>query len=209
LSDILTQRPRLLLATHNSAKLRELRSLFCAGEWELVSLEQQGIELEVPEEGQTLEENAAAKAIAYAKVSGLISLADDSGLEVEALGGGPGPLSARYAGEGASDMDKISRLLSQLTGIPWEKRKARFRCVIAVASPSGRLELCQGECQGVITFEPRGKGGFGYDPVFFLPKLGRTMAELSLEEKNWVSHRGKAARKALEVLRRILNLRGP
>jgi len=198
-----------LLATHNSAKLRELRSLFCAGEWELVSLEQQGIELEVPEEGQTLEENAAAKAIAYAKVSGLISLADDSGLEVEALGGGPGPLSARYAGEGASDMDKISRLLSELAGIPWEKRKARFRCVIAVASPSGRLELCQGECQGVITFEPRGKGGFGYDPVFFLPKLGRTMAELSLEEKNWVSHRGKAARKALEVLRRILNLRGP
>jgi len=190
-----------LLATHNSAKLRELRSLFCAGEWELVSLEQQGIELEVPEEGQTLEENAAAKAIAYAKVSGLISLADDSGLEVEALGGGPGPLSARYAGEGASDMDKISRLLSQLTGIPWEKRKARFRCVIAVASPSGRLELCQGECQGVITFEPRGKGGFGYDPVFFLPELGRTMAELSLEEKNQVSHRGKAARKALEVLR--------
>ena len=209
MSDILTQRPRLLLATHNSAKLRELRSLFCAGEWELVSLEQQGIELEVPEEGQTLEENAAAKAIAYAKVSGLISLADDSGLEVEALGGGPGPLSARYAGEGASDMDKISRLLSELAGIPWEKRKARFRCVIAVASPSGRLELCQGECQGVITFEPRGKGGFGYDPVFFLPKLGRTMAELSLEEKNWVSHRGKAARKALEVLRRILNLRGP
>jgi len=190
-----------LLATHNSAKLRELRSLFCAGEWELVSLEQQGIELEVPEEGQTLEENAAAKAIAYAKVSGLISLADDSGLEVEALGGGPGPLSARYAGEGASDMDKISRLLSELAGIPWEKRKARFRCVIAVASPSGRLELCQGECQGVITFEPRGKGGFGYDPVFFLPELGRTMAELSLEEKNQVSHRGKAARKALEVLR--------
>ncbi len=198
-----------MLATHNSAKLRELRSLFCAGEWELVSLEQQGIELEVPEEGQTLEENAAAKAIAYAKVSGLISLADDSGLEVEALGGGPGPLSARYAGEGASDMDKISRLLSELAGIPWEKRKARFRCVIAVASPSGRLELCQGECQGVITFEPRGKGGFGYDPVFFLPELGRTMAELSLEEKNQVSHRGKAARKALEVLRRILNLRGP
>ena len=190
-----------MLATHNSAKLRELRSLFCAGEWELVSLEQQGIELEVPEEGQTLEENAAAKAIAYAKVSGLISLADDSGLEVEALGGGPGPLSARYAGEGASDMDKISRLLSELAGIPWEKRKARFRCVIAVASPSGRLELCQGECQGVITFEPRGKGGFGYDPVFFLPELGRTMAELSLEEKNQVSHRGKAARKALEVLR--------
>lgn len=203
MSDVLTQRPRLLLATHNSAKLRELRSLLSTGEWELVSLEQQGIELEVLEEGQTLEENAAAKAIAYARVSGLISLADDSGLEVEALGGGPGPLSARYAGEGASDMDKITRLLSQLSGIPWEKRKARFRCVIAVASPDGRLELCQGECQGVITFEPQGKGGFGYDPIFFLPELGQTMAELSLEEKNRVSHRGKAARKALEVLRRF------
>lgn len=200
----LTRRPRLLLATHNSAKLRELRSLLCAGEWELVTLEQQGLKLKVPEVGRTLEENAAAKATTYARASGLVALADDSGLEVEALGGGPGFLSARYAGEGASDMDKISRLLSELAGIPWEKRKARFRCVIAVASPDGRLELCEGECQGVITFEPHGKGGFGYDPIFFLPELGKTMAELSLEEKNRISHRGRAVQKALELLRRML-----
>ena len=195
------EKPKLLLATHNLAKVRELSSLLSAEEWELVTLEQQDLRLEVPEVGQTLEENAAAKARAYAQASGLVALADDSGLEVEALGGRPGPLSARYAGEGARDQEKINLLLSQLSRVPWERRRARFRCVIAVASPSGRLELCHGECQGVISFEPRGEGGFGYDPVFFLPELGRTMAELSLEEKNQVSHRGKAVRRALEVLR--------
>ena len=206
MKEILSRKPKVLLATRNPAKLRELFPLFCGGEWELVTLEQQGLKLRVPEVGRTLEENATAKATTYARTSGLVALADDSGLEVEALGGGPGPLSARYAGEGASDMCKISRLLSELAGIPWEKRKAQFRCVIAVASPTGRVELCEGECQGVITFEPRGEGGFGYDPVFFLPELGRTMAELSLEEKNRVSHRGRAAQKALELLRRMLNL---
>ena len=195
------EKPKLLLATHNPAKVRELSSLLSAEEWELVTLEQQDLRLEVPEVGQTLEENAAAKARAYAQASGLVALADDSGLEVEALGGRPGPLSARYAGEGARDQEKINLLLSQLSRVPWERRRARFRCVIAVASPSGRLELCHGECQGVISFEPRGEGGFGYDPVFFLPELGRTMDELSLEEKNQVSHRGKAVRRALEVLR--------
>jgi XTP/dITP diphosphohydrolase len=114
-------------------------------------------------------------------------------------------MSARYAGEGALDRDRVNYLLARLKGIPWEKRSAHFRCVIALATPDGKVELCSGECRGFITFEPKGEHGFGYDPVFYLPELDKTMAELSLEEKNRVSHRGQAARKvyqALEALRR-------
>ncbi len=198
------QKPRFLLATNNRAKFQELSALLSSEDWELVSPTQQEISLEVPETGQTLEENAVIKAAAYARASGLVTVADDSGLEVEALGGGPGLFSARYAGEGASDSDRISLLLSELSGTPWERRKARFRCILAVATPNGQVELCQGECQGIITSEPRGEGGFGYDPVFFLPELGKTMAELSPEEKNRISHRGRAARKALELLRHFI-----
>lgn len=135
--------------------------------------------------------------------SQLLALADDSGLEVDALGGEPGRLSARYAGEGASDRDRVNYLLSRLKGVPWLERSARFRCVIAIATPDGELEFCSGECQGIITLEPRGKHGFGYDPVFYLPQLDKTMAELPLEIKNQVSHRGQAARKAFQVLERL------
>jgi XTP/dITP diphosphohydrolase len=127
-------------------------------------------------------------------------LADDSGLEVDVLGGEPGPLSARYAGEGASDKERIVFLLSRLKEVPWEKRSACFRCVIGIAAGSEMLELCEGECRGVINFEPRGSQGFGYDPVFYLPELKKTMAELSMEEKNRISHRGMAARKVLQFL---------
>lgn len=129
-----------------------------------------------------------------------MALADDSGLEVDALGGEPGRLSARYAGEGASDSDRVSYLLSKLKGVPWEKRSARFRCVIAVAAPDGRLGFCCGECPGLIGLEPQGEGGFGYDPIFYLPELDRTMAQLSLEEKDSISHRGQAAGKVPRVL---------
>lgn len=199
----MAEKPRFLLATNNAAKFRELSSLLSSGDWELVSPAKQGIKLEVQEMGQTLEENAVIKAASYAKASELVTLADDSGLEVEALGGGPGPLSARYAGEKASDQERINLLLSQLSGVSWEKRKAQFRCVIAIVKPNGETKLCQGKCQGIITFEPIGEEGFGYDPVFYLPKRGKTMAELSLEEKNQISHRGKAAREALQALRRF------
>jgi XTP/dITP diphosphohydrolase len=133
----------------------------------------------------------------------MLALADDSGLEVDALGGEPGPLSARYAGERASDRDRIDYLLSRLKGVPWEKRTARFRCVIALAVPGGNVEICSGECPGIITFTPKGKYGFGYDPIFYLPELGKTMAELPLAIKNQISHRGQAAHKAHQLLERL------
>lgn len=157
----------------------------------------------VSETGATHEENATLKATIYASLSRLLTLADDSGLEVEALGGEPGPRAARYAGEGASDEARIRYLLSKLASVPWEERKARFKCVIAIATSERIVELCHGECEGIISFEPKGDNGFGYDPIFYLPELNKTMANLSLEEKNEISHRGQAARKARQVLEHL------
>jgi len=195
--------PKLLLATTNPAKLREYLLLLGDLPWRLVTPAEEGLKIVVDETGTTLEENAKLKASAYADQSQLLTLADDSGLEVDVLGGEPGPLSSRYAGQGASDKEKMALLLSRLRGIPWERRSACFRCVIAIASPRGEIELCGGECQGVISFQPRGEQGFGYDPIFYLPQRGKTMAELSVEEKNKLSHRGKAAEKACQLLREI------
>ncbi len=194
---------KLLLATNNHAKVREYKSLLHDLPYELVTLAEEGITTEVSEVGKSLEENARIKATAYAAESQLVALADDSGLEVDALGGEPGPLSARYAGEGASDTDRINYLLTRLKGVPEEKRTARFRCVIAIAVPDGKVELCCGECHGLITFAPRGEYGFGYDPVFYLPELGKTMAELLPELKNQISHRGQAVRKAYQIFERL------
>ena len=195
--------PKLLLATRNPGKLREYSLLFQNAPFQLTTLDEEGIDLEVEEKGLTLQENAELKAAGYAIDSRFLVVADDSGLEVDALEGGPGPLSARYAGEGASDRERIMLLLSRLQGVPWEKRLAHFRCVIAIGSTSKIVGLCEGECPGIISFELRGNQGFGYDPIFYLPELGMTMAELSLDEKNRLSHRGGAARKALQVLDRI------
>lgn len=194
---------KLLLATNNQAKVREYRSLFHNLAYELVTLAELGITTIVSEVGMSLEENARLKATVFAGESHLVALADDSGLEVDALGGEPGRLSARYAGEGASDRERVTYLLSRLKGVPWEKRSACFRCVIAIATPSGEVEFCSGECCGFITFEPRGEYGFGYDPVFYLPELDKTMAELPLEIKNQVSHRGQAAREVAQVLKKL------
>lgn len=194
---------KLLLATNNKAKVREYKSLLQGIPYEIVTLAEQGITTVVDEVGGSLEENARLKATALAAESQLLSLADDSGLEVEALGGEPGPLSARYAGEGASDIERISYLLAKLKDVPEEKRAARFRCVIAIATPDETVELCSGECRGFITLAPTGDQGFGYDPVFYLPELGKTMAELPLELKNQVSHRGQASRKACELLKKL------
>jgi XTP/dITP diphosphohydrolase len=193
--------PKLLLATNNKGKVREYRQLFRGLPFELVSPAELGIKNEVDEVGESLEANARLKAATLARESQLLTLADDSGLEVDALGGEPGPLSARYAGEKASDKDRINYLLARLKGVPVEKRTARFRCVIAIATPDGGVEPCTGECRGFITLEPRGREGFGYDPVFYLPELDKTMAELGLEEKNKLSHRGRAAREAIQLLR--------
>jgi XTP/dITP diphosphohydrolase len=194
--------PKLLLATNNKGKVREYKHMLKDLPFELVSLAELGINTEVDEVGESLEENARLKATVLSRESQLLTLADDSGLEVDVLGGEPGRLSARYAGEGASDRDRVEYLLSRLKDVPEEKRAARFRCVIALAQPDGEVELCSGECEGVIALEPRGKEGFGYDPIFYLPALGKTMAELSLEEKNRVSHRGRAAGEAIKLLRR-------
>jgi len=194
---------KLLLATNNKAKVREYKSLFANLTSEVVTLAELGITTEVSEGGSSMEENARLKAAFYAAESQMIALADDSGLEVDALGGEPGPLSARYAGEGASDRDRINYLLSRLEGVPWEKRTARFHCVIALATPGGGVETRSGECAGIITLEPKGEHGFGYDPIFYLPELGKTMAELPLETKNRVSHRAQAARKVCRLLERL------
>jgi len=196
-------RYKLLLATHNQAKVGEYRSLLLNLPCELVTLADLGITTIVSEVGESLEENARLKATDAASKSQLLALSDDSGLEVDALGGEPGRLSARYAGEGASDRDRINYLLARLKGVPWQERSARFRCVIAIAVPEGEVEFCSGECRGFITFEPRGEHGFGYDPIFYLPELDKTMAELPLAIKNQVSHRGYAARKVYQALVRL------
>lgn len=197
---------KLLLATNNRGKAREFKELLRELPVELVLPGEMGITAEVEETGRSLEENAKIKATVLAKESRLLALADDSGLEVDALGGEPGPLSARYAGEGASDKERVDYLLAKLKGVPRQKRTARFRCVIAIAAPEGKVELCFGECQGLITFGPKGEKGFGYDPVFYFPGLEKTMAELPLDVKNKVSHRGAAAREAVEYLRRKYKL---
>ncbi len=191
---------KLLIATNNQGKVREFRELLRATGRELVTLEEAGIKSVAAETGQTFEENARIKATAYARESGLLTLADDSGLEVAALGGEPGVKSARYAGEKASDSDRVKLLLANLAQVPQDKRTARFHCVIAVATPAGEAAVCEGECQGYITFEPKGSNGFGYDPVFLFTEFNKTMAELSPEMKGQVSHRARAAAKVQAIL---------
>ena len=169
--------------------------------FEVTYLDQVGVAEDVEETGHSFEENARLKARTYAALSGLLTLADDSGLEVDALEGEPGVRSARYAGDEASDEDRVALLLKNMDGVPWAKRTARFRCVIAIAPLSGELRTVAGVVEGVIQYEPKGKYGFGYDPVFYLPGPGRTMGELSTDQKNRVSHRAEAARKAVNLLK--------
>jgi XTP/dITP diphosphohydrolase len=194
---------RLLIATHNHGKLIEYRELLAGLPYELVTLDDVGIREDVEETGTTFAENARLKALAYARQSGLLTLADDSGLEVDALGGEPGVRSKRYAGEDASDADRNAFLLNKLHEVPRGKRSARFRCVICIASPRGETWESDGTCEGEIIFEPRGTNGFGYDPIFYFPERGVTMAELPSEEKNRVSHRARAAEGAREILERL------
>ena len=195
------QEPRVLLvATRNPGKAREFEQLLRGIPFQVTSLEEIGLAEEVEETGSSFEENACIKARAYAALSGLLTLADDSGLEVDALGGEPGVKSARYGGLDASDEDRVELLLKNLKAVPWEQRTGRFRCVIAIARPAGEVEMVTGAVEGIIQYKPKGTNGFGYDPVFYLPHLGRTTGELSLEEKNGLSHRGQAAKKAIGLL---------
>jgi XTP/dITP diphosphohydrolase len=194
---------KLLIATNNHGKILEFQALLKGIPFELVNPSDLNFKLDVEESGSTYEANAKIKALAFSKASGLISMADDSGLEVDALDGAPGIHSARYAGPKAADINKVDLLLSKLKGIPEAKRTARFRCVIAIAQPNGQVLVCGGKCEGRITFEPKGRQGFGYDPVFYFPELGKTMAELPEEVKNSISHRGNAAREAVNLLKTL------
>jgi XTP/dITP diphosphohydrolase len=195
--------PKLLLATSNPGKIREYCVLLDGLGYQITTLTEEGIAKIVTESGNNYEQNARLKAITYAKLSRLITLADDSGLEVDALNGGPGVKSARFAGEAATDVEKVSLLLAKLNGVLWEKRTAHFKCVIAIANPGGRAEVCYGECHGMIALEAKGENGFGYDSIFFLPEIGKTMAELNLETKNQISHRARASQKARQVLQQL------
>jgi XTP/dITP diphosphohydrolase len=195
---------RLLIATRNQGKKREYEALFHDPRLELLTLTDMGIETRIEETGETYAENALLKAHGYAAMSGVLTLADDSGLEVDALGGAPGVYSARYAGEGASDETRYRSLLRSLEGVPDERRSARFRCVIALAWHAGHAEVVEGVCEGVITHEPKGEHGFGYDPVFFVIEKGQTMAQLSENMKNQISHRARAAAQARIILEREL-----
>jgi XTP/dITP diphosphohydrolase len=196
---------QLLIATTNRGKLAEYRELFANLAVDLIDLPGAGITAEVPETGATFEENARLKAREYAVLSGLPTLADDSGLEIMALNGQPGVYSARYGGPELDDIGRYQLVLQQLQGIPFHDRLARFVCVIAIATPAGVITTVEGSVGGVIEFEPRGTGGFGYDPIFLLLDRGVTMAELPAAEKNQISHRAQAARKAIPILHQLFN----
>ena len=194
---------KLLLATTNKGKIRELHSILDSLGVDLVTPADMGLNLEVHEDGSTYAENATKKAIAFAQASGLTSLADDSGLEVDALDGAPGLYSARYSPKpGANDKDRRDFLLRNLANAPhpWT---ARFRATVAVAGPGGGVEWAEGICEGEIISEERGTGGFGYDPIFLLPELKQTMAELPEATKNRLSHRARAVQAARPILMRI------
>ena len=198
--------PKLLIATENQGKILELQELLSGLGLELVTPRQIGLSLTVVEDGETYQENAAKKARAYAAASGLTALADDSGLEVDALDGAPGLYSARYSPKtGANDADRRAYLLQNLRGKarPWQ---AHFRATIAIASPVGDLYFAEGNCCGEIIPEERGTGGFGYDPIFFLSSLGCTTAELAMEEKNRLSHRALAVRNAIPILKKVFGV---
>ena len=198
-----TSRRRVVVATANRGKLAEIRAALDFTGWEFATATDLGAEpLDVEETGTTFEENARLKAHAYRAAFGLAALADDSGLEVDMLGGAPGVYSSRYAGGCCnSDADNNARLLMELEEVPAERRAARFRCAIVFADVDGTETVASGACEGTIGFEPRGEGGFGYDPLFWPDATpGRTMAELAMEEKNAVSHRGAALRVLAEML---------
>ncbi len=205
--------PRLVVATNNPGKLREFQQLLDGCGFELVTPAGLGFEFAPEETGTTFEENAKIKAVEAARTCRLPALADDSGLEVDALGGRPGVVSARYAGDGRTDPSltdeqRVDVVLFEMAGVPEERRAARFRCVIAVATPDGAVRTVEGVFEGRLGAEPRGSNGFGYDPIFIVPELGVTSAELAPERKNAISHRGKAARAARELLKEMRISRG-
>ena len=194
---------RIIFATGNAGKMREIREILADFGGEILSMKEAGISTDAEENGASYEENALIKARAVAEKAGdAVVLAGDSGLEIDALGGEPGIYSARYLGEDTSYRVKNANLIERLAGVPEEKRTARFVCAIAAVLPDGRELVTKAAVEGRIGYEEKGEGGFGYDPIFYVPEFGRTTAELSEEEKNQISHRGKALRLMKEELRK-------
>ena len=197
---------RILVATRNAGKIIEFEEMLTALNVRWLSLDDVGVKTDVEETGDSFLANAVLKAQTYAEMTGLITLADDSGLEVDALDGAPGIYTARYGGPGLTPVQRYQYLLQQLGDVSWARRSARFRCVIAIAAQNeGLLASADGVCEGMIAEEPFGDRGFGYDPVFYLPDWGKTMAELPSSKKHLISHRGRALKAIEPALRKILN----
>lgn len=194
---------KIVLATRNPHKLQEIVSILKDPEVEWVPYASLGDAPPLREEGSSLQENAAAKAEVGAAFTGLVTLGEDSALEVDALGGRPGIHSSRFLGEGATDQDRNQEILRQLRTFPWHGRTARFRCVVAIARPGRATEFAEGVCEGYISWEPKGTAGFGYDPIFFVPEYRKTLAEIGPTLKNRISHRAKALEACREILRRL------
>ena len=203
-----THRITLVIATGNRGKFNEIATLLQGLDALLVPLDRVGPVEVPPEGGDSFQENARLKAVAVASATGRLTLADDSGLEVDALGGQPGVWSARFGGCGKTDAERNRLLLSRLEGVPPARRAARFRCAVAVADPAGSVWLTEGVCEGQIALAPRGEHGFGYDPIFEIPSLGRTLAEVGPDVKNRLSHRAQAVRAAQRVLEQLLSSHG-
>lgn len=194
----------ILIATKNEGKMKEFKGLFAKLGFEVKSLTQMTDAIDVVEDGATFAENAIKKAEQISAHYNVITVADDSGLIVDALDGRPGIYSARYAGEGKNDQENLQKVLSEMEGVPVEKRTARFHCTLALAIPLETTITVEGECEGIITEEPTGEFGFGYDPIMFIPSVNRTMAQLTKEEKNTISHRAKALLKLQQVIEQRL-----
>lgn len=196
---------KLLVATHNKGKVTEFAEMLQDMEIEWLSLDDLGVTEDVAETGRTFRENGVLKAQAYAAVSGLLTLADDSGLEVDALDGAPGVYTARYGGGGLTAVQRYEKLLDDIKHVPDPQRTARFRCVIVLAAPDGSLlGESEGVCEGRIALAPAGDNGFGYDPVFYLPAFSQTMAQLTAPQKHQISHRGRAMQAIAPRLRAVL-----
>ncbi len=191
---------KIIFATGNAGKMKEIREILKDLDAEVLSMKEAGVEADIVEDGKTFEENAVIKAKTICELTGEIALADDSGLEIDYLNKEPGIYSARYMGEDTSYRIKNANLIERLEGVPDEKRTARFVCAIAAAFPDGTVKTVRGTMEGRIGYEEAGENGFGYDPIFYLPEYGCSSAELSMEEKNKISHRGKALRAIKEEL---------
>lgn len=196
---------KLLIATNNAHKIEEFKEIFADLPLEITFPHELGLEMEPEETGTTFEENAIIKATAFAQVTGLLTIADDSGLEVDALGGNPGVYSARY-GDTPKDAhrERYELVLKKLVGVPDARRTARFRCALAIVLPEMVVDVVYGAVEGRITHAPAGDGGFGYDPIFWVPEFSKTLAQVSSAEKHRISHRGRAARAAIPILKKLV-----